>query len=269
MQDVTDNMPLLVILAMSGTSLLVVCFILFSIRNQNKLLRQKRKMQEAELRYQKELLHAVINSQEQERSRIGMDLHDEVGSALSSLRMIIGNFAGAGAVTEAEGLHRQCKQIIDRVITDVRNISHNLSPLTRGVYGFSDAIEDLCDNVNRSGTIQLMLRLNANGALSGLNDTAALALYRVIAELINNTIKHAEAQTIELSFSTDSGRLLIDYRDDGKGLPQGNEAAGNGMGMRNIESRLGMIGAGYTLQDTRPGFSIRISLVINEEQQSV
>jgi signal transduction histidine kinase len=266
MQKITDNIPLLVILAMTGTGLLVISFILLYIRNQNKLLIQKKKLQESEIKYQKELLHAVITSQEQERKRIGMDLHDEVGSALASLRMIVGNFArNDGAVPGAESFHQQCKRIIDRVITDVRNISHNLSPLTKGVYGFTDALEDLCDNINQSGKIQVSLQLNANGALSGLDDTAALALYRVLAELINNTIKHAQAENIHIVFSATGNQVVIDYADDGKGLPVFAGTVTRGMGMRNIESRLGIIGAGYTLKNENRGFEIQIRLATDKE----
>src|SRR5687767_11363040 len=92
MQEVADNIYLLLIIGMFGTVLLVVIFILINIRSKNKLLRQQRKTQEAALQHQKDLLHATINSQEEERKRIGSDLHDEVGSALSTLRMYIQKF---------------------------------------------------------------------------------------------------------------------------------------------------------------------------------
>lgn len=269
MQQITDDIPLLVILSMTGTALLVICFILLYIRNQNKLLLQKKKLQEAEIKYQKELLHAVITSQEQERKRIGMDLHDEVGSALSSLRMIVGNFtAGGNRSSEADSFNQQCKRIIDRVITDVRNIAHNLSPLTKGVYGFADAIEDLCDSINQSGKIQVSLGLPANGVLSKLDDTTALALYRVLAELINNTIRHAQAQNIALSFALKENQLIIDYTDDGQGLPEIAGAAGKGMGMRNIESRLGIIGAEYSLKSEKPGFAVQIRLATDKQPEN-
>jgi signal transduction histidine kinase len=263
MEEIKDNIPALVILAMTGTGLLVVSFILLYIRNQNKLLVQKKRLQEAEIKYQKELLHAVIASQEQERKRIGMDLHDEVGSALASLRMIVENFTRHdNPAPEAGAFNQQCKRIIDRVITDVRSISHNLSPLTRGAYGLTDAIEDLCDNINQSGRIQVSLELNANSILSGLADTTALALYRVLAELINNTIKHAQAQHISIAFTAAEGRLVIDYADDGKGISLPAGAMSKGMGMRNIESRLGMIGATYTFEGENRPFAMQIQLPV-------
>ena len=251
----TDNYYVLIVIAMAGTCLLVVFFILLQIRNQNKLLLQQKKLQEVELHHQKELLHAVIVSQEEERTRIGMDLHDEACTVLSSLRMTIDNFANTPGMPAAAGqLGVQSKYIIDNVIKNVRSISHNLSPFTAGAYDFIDAIEDICDHINQSREITIDLQYPPNGALSKLPDMKALALYRVITELINNTVKHAHARNIALSFDIKDSLLVIDYKDDGIGMAAG--AAKKGMGMRNIESRLGLVEAGYTIDGDR-GFALR------------
>jgi signal transduction histidine kinase len=242
MQSLNDNFYVLIIIAMTGASLLVVLFILLQIRGQNKLLRQQKKLQEVELNHRKELLHAIILSQEKERSRIGMDLHDEVGTVLSSLRMTV------------ENSHH--KSTIDKVIANVRSIAHSLSPFTKGVYGLTDALEDLCDHVNQSEKVRVSLYYPSDGTLPLLHDSTALALYRVISECINNTLKHAHARSIELSLVPDGGYLVIDYKDDGIGL---GADSGKGMGMRNIESRLEMIGAAFTMSDKGyKGFRLQI-----------
>ncbi|MFL9484898.1 sensor histidine kinase [Chitinophagaceae bacterium LWZ2-11] len=262
-QGIADNIYILIIIGMIGTLIPVVLFILLQVRNKDRLLRQQKKIQEAEINHHKELLQAIISSEEKERRRIGMDLHDDVGSALSSLRMVIESFISrAGDEPESASFSKQSKSIIDRVITDVRNISHNLSPLTKGAYSFIDAIEDLCENMNLSGKINVQLTFNTNDSLTLLNETTALALYRVISELINNTCKHAEANNIFLQFNMYEKELVIDYKDDGKGLPA--NITSNGMGMHNIESRLGMAKAEYKIADTPDkGFEIQIKLMID------
>jgi len=248
---------------MIGTAFLVLSFILLTIYNSNKLLKQKRKLQEAEINYQKELLYAVIDSQEKERQRIGMDLHDEVGSSLSSLRMILENFIGkASAMPGADSFCTQSKSIIDNVITNVRNISHDLSPLGKGTYGFTDALEDLQDRINQSGKIRMILD-NQSADLTKLNSQNSLALYRVISELINNTIKHAEAQCIELSILESENKLKLKYKDDGIGMQQKNGNVKSGIGMRNIESRLRMIGSDFKFKEAgNKGFEVDIVLSI-------
>jgi signal transduction histidine kinase len=262
-QSLNDNYYILIIIAMAGACLLVVLFILLQIRSQNRLLRQQKKMQETELHHQKELLHTVILSQEKERNRIGMDLHDEVGTVLSSLRMTIESFPDNTPMTTVPGsLSSHCKYIIDKVIVNVRGIAHNLSPFTGGVYGFTDALEDLCEHINRSEKIAISLQHPADGTFPQLPETTALALYRVIAELINNTVKHANAENIVLSFEMNDPWLQVDYKDDGSGFIA--DGVKKGMGMRNIESRLGMIGATYAMTtESNSGFGLRIKIFVH------
>lgn len=133
-----DNISILLIITTGGVFLLVISFIVIFIRHQNKLLKQKDRAQQAELLHQQELLKTIIVSQETERKRIGQDLHDDVGTALSNLRITIEMFDEMSP----SGYHdfsMNCRQLIDRVVTDVRQISHNLSPPGIELYGFGGA----------------------------------------------------------------------------------------------------------------------------------
>lgn len=260
MQQVNDNHFLLIVMAMAGALLLVVLFILLQVRNQNRLLRQQKKLQQAQLAHQQELLHAVIQSQEIERNRIGMDLHDEVGTILSSLRMTIQHFTDqAAADAVASQFSDHSRHLIDKAVGSVRNIAHNLSPFRGDVYGLMDAVEDLCERIHQPGMMDVALDCNCEAVLRQLPGTTILALYRVITELINNTLKHAQATSISLSFAMEHGRVVVHYYDNGIGMKNGTEA--KGMGLHNIESRLGMIGAAYTIApDDAGGFGMHITL---------
>lgn len=251
-----DNISYLVVVGMLGVFLLITLMIVLQIRNQNKLLHQQRKLSEAEVTHQKNLLQAVITSQESERQRIGSDLHDEVGSVLSSLRLLIEK----NSITEQQdaAFALQSKQLIDRVITRVRHISHNLSPRITGSYGFYDAVYELADTVNQSGTMRLDLDFEENIAQTILPDNAAMAIYRVLAELINNTIKHAQASLIRIRIIIEGNELHIFYEDDGIGIAS-EKTSGRGMGMHNIESRLSMINAIWQFaQKKGKGFTMEI-----------
>jgi len=253
-----------VIVGMSASFLLSVGILLFYLKYRQNLSRQQYRMKVAEVQHQKELLHTVIASQEQERRRIGMDLHDEVGSALSSLRLMIENFVSQdrGALP-AEQFNIQCKEVIDKVIVNVRHISHNLSPMVKGAYGFHDAICDFCDGVRLGGKLQVEVQFSEASAALSLPDATALALYRVITELVQNTVKHAGASIITLRFDLEGDNYVIRYADNGIGLPEGTGPgrAGGGMGLRNMESRLSMIGAEYSIGNHHDkGFRARIVL---------
>ena len=256
MQDLTDNIYVLLILGMTGAGLLVVLFILLQVRGRNNLLRREKQLQQMEIQHQKELLHAVLLSQETERSRIGMDLHDEVGTVLSSLRMTLENLSEPSALP----VRSQAKTLIDRVMTSVRDISHDLSPFRGSAYGLMDALEDLSDRINRAKELVFSLEYAGEGTLDRLqrlSGTEALSLYRVITELTQNTIKHAHAKNITLSFAVETEGLMISYQDDGRGFAAGAGKAG--MGMRNIESRLNLIGAKFA-PDLVPGQGFRIQI---------
>ncbi len=237
-------------------SLLLVAILIISIyfytqrAKRNKLIAAQ-KTQEAEIVHQKNLMQSVITSQEAERKRIGMDLHDEVGAALSTLRIKIDRNDGEAAL--AADLTANYKSDIDKIIANMRNISHALSPRISGNFGFYDAIHELSDGVNRSGKISMAVQFDESKLPVFTNDQAPMALYRVIAELINNTLKHAQAKNIQLTVDVTDGKMKIDYSDDGIGIKQKPGKQSNGIGMQNIESRLGIIAATWQIQQPVSG----------------
>jgi len=260
MQATTDNIYIQMILGMSGALILVVSFILFSIRNQNRLLRQRQQFQQAEIAHQKELLGAVIQSQEAERKRIGQDLHDDVGTTLSGLRLLIEMFKPADDKDQQYlNFVKSSKLTIDKIVKDVRHISHNLSPATLGYYGLAAAINEHSDIINQSGKLTINVVNDADAVLENLPLASATALYRVLEELLNNTIKHSGASKADIQFNSAPGKLLIAYQDNGKGLSGSSSQLKKGMGMQNIESRLLNINATYDIT-TKPGEGFHIQI---------
>jgi len=248
-EEVGDNIYFLVIMSTGGIALLVISFVILFIRNQNKLLNHRQKLHEAALSHQKELLRTVIKSQEEERKRIGQDLHDEVGGSLSNLRMLMNRFDGKNKDVseeqkEAVNVYRQ---LIDKIVQDVRNISHNLSPPGLALFGFSEALEELKDVVSKGDDSFISITNHAEAASEKLAYPVALALVRVLQELITNTLKHSGAKRIGISLFMEKEDLLaIHYTDDGVGYD--GKLSKKGMGMQNIESRLDLINSTYTVQ---------------------
>src|SRR5882757_2825942 len=255
MQKITDNIFLLVIIAMVGTFLLAGSFIFFFIRAQRRMLAQKEIMQKAALEHREALLHAAIQSQEEERKRIGRDLHDDVGSALSNLRMVLGNNV------DTQVTH---KPLIDNIITTVRNISHTLSPPGLELFGLDYALHELCDTFNISGKIKLVFENNATEETGHIGLQNALTIYRVMQELISNTVKHANATTITITINKANRILTFLYNDNGVGVTL-TPSKKAGMGMQNIEGRLSMINASYEIESSPGnGFNILIKLSLPE-----
>ncbi len=247
-------------------SLLLAAVLMLSIyfytqkAKRNKLLAAQ-KMQETEIAHQKHLLQSVITSQEAERKRIGMDLHDEVGAALSTLRIKMEQQTGEAQTTPA--LTENYKTDIDNIIAHMRNIAHSLSPRISGNFGFYDAVHEFADGINRSGAIEMQVFFDEHRLPVFLTEQAPMAVYRVIAELVNNTLKHASARTIQLKIDVKTHTMEMAYTDDGIGLVQKPGTGTKGMGMQNIESRLSIIGATWFVQQPETGgYGLNISIPI-------
>jgi signal transduction histidine kinase len=247
----TDNVYMITFLGMTGMLLLTLALIQFYVRNQKRLLRNAEEKRQAELTHQKDLTFAVIQSQEEERKRIGRDLHDDVGSSLSNLKLYTLQWEGA------EAMRRQ----IDGIINKVRNISHMLTPAELELLGFGEAMEEMCRVIHQSGGVKVSMDNAAGSVLDHIPYDKALALYRVFQELFTNTIRHAGATAVELHFELTGDNLIARYQDNGKGLT--GKKTRTGIGMQNMESRLEMIGAAFELDaHENSGFGIRISLPI-------
>ncbi|MBS1511142.1 MAG: sensor histidine kinase [Bacteroidetes bacterium] len=251
MQKITDNIFLLILLAIVGTFLLAAAFIFFFLKYQRNISKQKEAMQKAELEHGEQLLQATLLSQEDERKRIGQDLHDDVGASLSNLKMSIAQ------LEDADGTH---KLLIDNIINRVRTISHSLSPPGLDLFGLEFTLTELFDSFNATGTLEIQFDNRCGQKIDSLNKKTALALYRVMQELLNNTIKHSGAKHVAICFDDSPAGLVVSYADNGKGLPE-THSKKSGMGMQNIEARLKMIGATFLIPQTKgKGFAINITL---------
>ncbi|MBC7759733.1 MAG: hypothetical protein H7069_12815 [Phormidesmis sp. FL-bin-119] len=251
----SDNIFIILFISIIGVFIISISFILLFIRSRNKALKDQAILYASQLNHQLELTRTVFISQEEERKRIGQDLHDDVGTALSRLRLVI-EFSQESKSNTAT-FAADCKGIIDHIIDDVRHISHNLSPVGITLYGFSGALEDLCESIQRNSKLAVHFNNEAFDLLEKLNELKTISLYRILEELLNNTIKHADASTAEISFTENQAGLQVSYRDDGKGLDTG--ITKKGIGIQNIKNRMEVIGA-QEMFTTHPekGFSFTL-----------
>jgi signal transduction histidine kinase len=149
------------------------------------------------------------------------------------------------------------KPLIDNIITTVRNISHSLSPPGLTLFGLENTLHELFDNYNAAGRITVAFENELGEKLNSFDEQTALALYRIIQELLTNTAKHAGAEKIIIRCFEEISHYIITYQDDGKGIDAAKEKK-TGMGMQNIEARLRMIQAHYELPSATKGFFIKL-----------
>lgn len=249
-QSVGDSILYLVLIGTMGAILLASSVIFFYIRSQKHFIRQQAALQAAELKHRKVLLNATVQSQENERVRISKDLHDNVCASLSGIRLLVSQILHDEVGSETiKNIADDTRTGIDAIIEEVRNLSHNLSPAGLELWGFNEALEGYCDKVSESSDLDIIINNSAEEVLTQFSFEQALLLFRVMQELINNTIKHAEAQSICIDIKKMNNRVVLSYVDDGKGVDMSNDKS-QGIGMYNIESRLSIINADYNVQSS-------------------
>lgn len=257
-ESVTSSLTI-ILLGVIGMLLLAVAIIVFFIVYQRRLFAQQDQIQALETAYQKDLLEASIKAQEVERQRIATDLHDGLGSLLSAIRLYVLQLGPNKSPQDYQELLNETKAIVDSAIAQTREISHNLHPSTLERFGVIQAIEDHSKRIQKLNGINVHFNYDKEHQFSQEQD---LALYRIFQELINNTLKHAEATEIHISIKTDQPNIQLHYRDNGKGLPpiQVNEKR-HGLGLKSIESRVNMLNGKMEITSPKvKGFQFEVSL---------
>lgn len=264
------DLPLTLLLSgVVGMLLLGGSLVIFFIVYQRRIQAQQRLREEEEKRHQKELLKAAIDVQEEERSRIAADLHDEIGSKLSAVRLFIGQLTLDENRKENAVLQKDSLEILGNILNSARRITHDLFPPELQKFGLFAAAEDLCERINRGG------KIGVTSKVAVLNETTddfseidtsiripkktELALYRVLQEMINNTIKHANAQNIAVAFNRHQNHLLFTYQDDGTGIETKNLKPG--LGLKNVETRITLVGGEFEFTST-PGKGLKLAVSV-------
>ncbi len=218
--------------------LIVFLFSYFGLRvRKNRIIAEQRIKQ---LEEEKKLLAArsIVEGQEEERRRIAKELHDGLGVLLSSAKMHFTSIRDKSP--EARPMIEKATKLLEQATGDVRRISHNMMPglLTR--YGFYEAVEDLVEQVNDMEGMQAEVKIV--GEQSRLKENTEIMLYRIIQEMVNNTLKHAMATNINLDIRIQSAGLEIKYSDDGQGFDVNEKLKAKSLGLTSILSRVKFLG---------------------------
>lgn len=196
-------------------------------------------------------LRTMIATQEQERKRISRDLHDDVGTKLSALKLFVSTFKNnlqKQNYIETQMLAKSTEELIDETISDVRVMLMNLSPGILEEFGFVTAIEGLVNKLNDTKT--MYIKLVIFGVTHRLKKDYELALYRITQELLNNVMKHAGATNVSLQVGYRDEKIILMIEDDGKGFDVTTHK--EGYGLKNLDARTKLL-QGTMMIDSSPG----------------
>lgn len=228
-------------IAFSLTSFLMLAFLFYAYKQRVKAMKQQGKLHQMEVNKIKQehrisLLSAMLDGQEQERSRLARDLHDGLGGLLSGVKIELAGFMQLLKENNQQQLMNRTLQHLDGAIGELRRIAHSMMPEILMRYGLGEAIREYCQKLRSSGVnVQCQIYHYTNN----MESSRQLVLYRIMQELVNNAVKHAHASLILVQLQQIEQHITLIVEDDGEGFDvKALKAIGKGAGLANIESRV-------------------------------
>ncbi len=223
--------------------------------------RQNVKLQKTVIELSEKKANAVLEAEIQERKRIGSELHDSLGHLLSLAGLNASVLHNRKELTEEKRklLLESLMKSIDDAFNEVRTISHNLAPSLLSERGLKGALKNISDRVNQS--TRLSMSFDTFGLSDKLDNLIENTLFRTIQEIVNNTIKHAEAGSLFIQITQGDHEISLIAEDDGKGFNFEEIKQHSSYGLAHMKSRIENL-HGTMFIDSNPGRGTIISILI-------
>ena len=249
------------LLSWMGSLVLGLAF--FMIWYNRYRFKRKMELEKTITAQQKLRFKAVMETEDNERKRFAQDLHDGLGQLLSTARMNVSSLEDAVEEdVDDRRLWKNSLSLIDEACTEVRNVSHGIMPNVLIRSGLQTALEELVNKINISS--QLQVNLNLDGIEKTWNETEEVIVYRIIQEILNNTIKHADASQVDLMVNENNSQTTIEIIDNGRGIDLSKIENSKGIGWKNIRSRVDMLNGKMTIESNN---GTRIKIVIKNSNE--
>lgn len=219
-------------------------------RSRNRMLNAQVRAQNTMLKRQAELLQAT---EQQERLRLGRDLHDGLGQSLAAAKLRLGllrDRLGRDPTLQLDVA--RTLELVDGAIDEMHNTIHNLRPAALQTEGLRGSLDRLLQSVARSSGLMIERELPD---LPSLGEMTELNLYRIVQEALTNVIKHAEASGVQVSLHRRGQAMTLTIVDDGLGFRP--EEVESGVGLGSIRERVSLLGGRVSVEST-PGRGTRL-----------
>jgi PAS domain S-box-containing protein len=205
------------------------------------------------------LLRQLVTAQEEERARVGLEIHDGLGQVLTSIALFTSDLEERLPPEHADRVIR-IRQIVERAIVESRQLVWSLRPPELEVHGLVPAVLRLIEHLGGRGpTIRLR---EARAGDRRLPPEVETVVFRIIQEALNNAVKHSRASTIDVALNAEDGVLRVLVEDDGRGFDANRAATGvEGLGLLSMRERAALVQGTLTV-DSREGAGTRVRLEI-------
>lgn len=230
-----------------------VSTVLAIARDVSQLRETEKELSNLRLQQQKKILNTIIMTQEKERKRIGEELHDGVGQLLYGVLAKIQSFKNVDPSKMNEVL-----DIVQEAIKDVRSISFELVPAVLKDHGLEVALRSLFQRVLPQ---HLEVVLSIESPHHRLPEKLEFAIYRIVQELVNNTVKHAKASMVYIRIASEAKGHRLNVRDNGRGFDISKiDPMSGGIGIQSIKNRVKLLGGHIEMRSGRAGTQVEIFL---------
>ncbi|MBQ9137874.1 MAG: sensor histidine kinase [Alistipes sp.] len=240
-----------------GVSVCISVAVLFAHRLVSYLERLNRQR----ALFNRRIMTAVLRAEERSRLDFSKELHDGLGPLLSSAKMSLSALSREGLSEQQRDIVNNTTYVLEEALRSVREISNNLSPQVLMDFGLSQAVHNF---TTRCAALHgVAIRFNTNLRSERFNNDVEVIIYRVICELINNSLKHSGCTTIKLELNYDNGNILLNYADNGRGFdPQAMLECG--MGLSNMDSRISSLGGTFAIDSSKGnGMKAKVCVTVN------
>ncbi len=241
-------------------TLLLISLLAYRNYRQKQKIQQQR-ISELETEKQLEAAEGVLKGEEQERTRLAKDLHDGLGGMLSGIKYSFTTMKGNLVMTpENHQAFERSMDMLDSSIREMRRVAHNMMPEALVRFGLDTALNDFCNDINQSGALKINYQsIGLEGVI--IDQTISITLYRIVQELINNTMKHSGAVSAIVQLTKSNEQLSITVEDDGKGFDTGILKTNKGIGWVNIQNRVEFLKGKLDIRSNEgEGTSVQIEL---------
>jgi signal transduction histidine kinase len=248
-------------------SIAIICLIYNNYKRSRKSLaismalneeinRQKTAREEEARQRHKLITEAVIKAQEQERSQIGLELHDNVNQVLTTVKLH--NEMVMEGMGDAKQILKRTSGYLQECINEIRSLSKRLSAPTLGKISLKESVKDLIESINITSKVKIVT------TMSGIDDRVLrqdvhLGIYRILQEQLNNVLKHSDASEVKVRLERKADSLMLSISDNGKGFElDGNKG---GIGLMNMQTRAENLNGTFELE-SKPGGGCKVEVKV-------
>ena len=214
----------------------------------------------------RQLSARLLQAQDDERRRLARELHDSVGQLLAAISMNLQTVLSTPLEPAAATAAAENSKLIEQISSEIRTISHLLHPPLLDEVGLASALRWYIDEFSTRSRI--VVNLEIAGDFGRLSNEMEIAIFRMVQECLTNVHRHSSSGTGEVRLVRDAGRVWVEVRDSGKGIPIEKQKAlassqQGGVGFRGMRERLQQLGGRLEVQSDERGTIVKATMPVD------